>query len=519
MKNIKRFSALVGAVSLFAVAITGCSNFAGTEFNYSEKETQKLGSTGIGVTSLTGATVDCTNTISVASERSTIEVTITNGATETKIDIDSAKAAMQFYTLKENNPTSAYLMKDADLPKPTVWRVTEDPASHTTTFELELNTSTVTKNTIALFVDATKLKDKQGNLILNGDGNYKRGESTDSVVKHIAVTTKADKTTATDSISGAVQDFSPDFTFNTIAYAPTLTYLTGTDGYATGEYEVRVTPKTYNQTAYNDTAAINKNLSAKLNAAYKLCISKPGATATEKKDLSFSWDETKGYYKASAGNLEVGTKGEIETTFIDLSDIAPTWYEAYYGAKAFTKQSQIGYKSLGATATATVVVAEPDFIVDSYTAADYTAPITAATWHAKTAIDPATAQQSFLSVGGSAATKFTVRLPAAGDLEFASENNDFMVIGTIDSVEVKLPIKVTYKKNDANVDNKLKQVEIEITNKNLSYGTSAGQYNNVKVYVGNGTALKANPKYPKQVKFGTYKNVADGIHSGFVALN
>ena len=44
MKNLKKFSAVVGATALLAVAFTGCNNsFAGTELNFAEKETNTVG--------------------------------------------------------------------------------------------------------------------------------------------------------------------------------------------------------------------------------------------------------------------------------------------------------------------------------------------------------------------------------------------------------------------------------------------------------------------------------------------
>lgn len=519
MKNMKRFSAVVGAAALFAVAFTGCSNFAGTEVDYGQNEITKTGNTGNNVvTSIIGASVTVTNTIATASARSTVSVTINNSTgTNTRINLDSAKEAIKFYTLKDNG-TTGYLFRDAELPKPAVFSVTE--GSNSTTIEFELNTSSVTKNKIALFVDATKLKDKKGSAILNDDGNYKAGEETDSILKAITVNYKADKTTATESLTGTwLENLSPDFTLAGITGTPTIHALTGTDTYATGEYEVRVTANAYHQTAYNDTAAINKNLAGKLSSAYKVLYRKPGSTSVETLPLSFSWDETNNYYKASAGKPELGTVYELQTEFINISDIAPTFYKDYCGAPAFTKQEQVGRKTVGASGTVTVAIAEPDYIVGSYSTAAYTAPVTAATWH-PTTINPQAAQRTFLSVTGSAATKYRVSLPTVGDLEFASDKLDFLLIAkpvettTVD-LEVKLPIKYSFKKNDANVNDKLNYVEIEVTDKNLDLN----KFTNITLYVGNGTALKANAVSPKQVKFGTYKDVADGIRAGYVALN
>lgn len=505
MKTLKRFSAVVSAAALLAVAFTGCNNsFAGTELNYAEKESEKVGTTG-DLQDLSSATISSSLTTGVgftgkASTRTSFTVTVTNNATNgtnTRVNLASAKEAINFYAVT-NGTATTNKVRSAVLPK-TLF--SESETENSATFKFEVDTSSIPTSDVAVFVDATKLKDKQGTLILNLDGNYKRGEATDNYINYITVDSSKTATT------GVNENFCPAWT--PIAGAPAVVRLVNASDFKlTGEYEVQVTPQAYSKDSATAAATVNKDLAATLNTVYALRTREPGATSTTTKALSFSWDETKGKYIASAGNLVPGTKYDIVITKKDVSSLAPTWYTSYYGHPAFIANDAFGSKTAAAAGTADVYVNTPDYIIEGYSA-------TASTWNPtqKTAANIATAQSTFLSATLNGRV-FSVTVRDSEKLEFESYK-DFMVVDSNDGVEYKLPIEYRVKLNDADNPNpnRLVGLEIEITNKNITLS------NNVKLYVGSGVVLKNNPTNPTQKKFGAFKDAADGIHSGYVALN
>lgn len=505
MKTLKRFSAVVSAAALLAVAFTGCNNsFAGTELNYNEVESSKVATqtNPAGDTqSLTSASITSVLTGNVgytgkASTRTSFTVTVTNNATNTRVNLASAKEAINFYAVTSGTATTNKV-RSAVLPK-TLFSEKENN-NKTAEFIFEVDTSSIPTSDVAVFVDATKLKDKQGTLILNLDNNYKRGEATDNYKYYITVDSSKPATTGVD------EEFCHEW--NPITAVGVARVNNTSDGKLTGEYEVRVTPNAYPKASPTDAATVNKDLAATLNTIYALRTREPGATSTSTKALSFSWDETNGYYKATAGNLVPGTKYDIVVTKKDISSLAPTWYTTYYGHPAFIADDAFGSKTATGAGTADVYVNSPDYIVEPYSA-------TAVTWNPtqKNAAAIASAQQNFLTASLSGRV-FTVTVADNEKLEFESYK-DFMVVDSNSGVEYKLPIEYRVKLNDADNTNpnRLVKLEIEITNKNISL-------NNAKLYVGSGVVLKNNPTNSTQKKFGKYKDAADGIHSGYVALN
>lgn len=531
MKNIKRFSAVIGAAALLAFAFTSCDTFAGTEVNYGEKEKAKTGATGvlenlssasIGLISVNGVS---NGSIVKASEQTTIKFTITNNATGTRIDLSSVEKAVSFWSLKSNDNADFYKLHDAELATKVHSKNEEGSTSASTaTIEFEVDTSAVTTNQIAMIVDAGKLKDKKGKLILNLDYNNKRGEESDSYIKYITVAAQKDGS-APDSLTGIDEDFRPEWNPNIVGgqiksvegWSPvssgSIVALKDDDSKFTGEYEVRIYASQYAQNKYDDTPDYNKELAAELNKAFSLRVKEAASSSTSTKSLSFAWDEDNNRYKASAGTFKPGTKLDlISKQQSSLSNIAPAWYVDKYGHPAFTAARGNGAKGKMAGTTANVYVESPDYIVEGYSATEVEWDATTSEFD-KTAIQAA--QKQFLiasSFNGRFCTVTLVGLP--GDIEITGK--DFIIVDAYDSVEYKLPFKMTEKLYDGNENEdkagKLKEIEFEITNKNISL-------HQPHLYVGSGVSLVENKRNASQKKFGQYKDTADGIHSGYVALN
>ncbi len=518
MKNIKRFSAVIGAAALLALAFTGCDTFAGTEVNYGEKEIEKAGKTGVkenlftaGVTSL--LINGSYNYIGEASSQTTVEITLNNGATSERINLSSFKKAVKFYKLTDSKEKDARLhyQRDGELP---VKVFGESDTSSTAKLELEVDTSSVTTNKILLVIDAKTLKDKQGKLILNTDNNNKRGEDSDTILKYIPVNYKAGGTEATDSIEGIEED-------NRKGWSPfignAIEALKDDDSKYTGEYEIRAYISKYAPNTLDDDLEYNTGLASILNDGLYLRVKKPGSSTPSTEKLSFTWYEneakTEAYYKSQAVKYDVGTKFEVMSKNVDYSKIVPAWFEEKYGYKAFLANDGFGAKSsASATETVTRYISCPDYIIDGYGTTEEEWTI-----RSRDKGDIEGAQQSFLN-----ATSFDGRFCKVylagvkpGDVEISGK--DFIIVDSNDSIEYKLPFKMTEKLYDGDSGEdyagKLEYIQFEITNKNISLKTP-------KLYVGSGVTLTSeNKRNANQKKFGQFKDTADGIHSGYVALN
>jgi len=166
-----------------------------------------------------------------------------------------------------------------------------------------------------------------------------------------------------------------------------------------------------------------------------------------------------------------------------------------------------------------VFTEEPDYIVESYNST----ATEATTWHNKTIYESTikTAQKSFVNVSRTSDGKgFEISTKDYFDkIEFAADPADFKVIQYTSSnnMPYEIPFKVTKKLIDPSTDedhpDRIAYYRIEITDKNINVSYP-------ELWIGSGVALKAgsNVAHPKQLKFGKYKNVADGILSGYVQL-
>lgn len=184
MKKI--FSKELAALAVLAMAFTGCNTaFEGSTANFSEKEDQYTDRSGATQTVNNSGSVSFSGSLDVTSAKNEVTVTITSFS---KIDLASADKAIAFQHLTKNTADDAYYpIRGAELPKERI-HVSETNNSATITYLVDAKS--VKEDRIAFFVDATKLKTKGGTKVLALDGNLKRGEATDSIIRYLSASSE-----------------------------------------------------------------------------------------------------------------------------------------------------------------------------------------------------------------------------------------------------------------------------------------------------------------------------------------
>ena len=509
-KNIKRghnkAAALLSLVSCASLMLASCApDIDGTTANYEEKKQEHSGygyssNIRLGTTSLDSAQKNSDVSLSVY--------------TKTKLDKESLNSAITFYSLKTNTDNELfYPMHDAVLEKSlvTVSERAKDPdldpiglEGVATSISYEINAESVTTDKIAVVVDATKLRDVSGNLPLNLNNNKVFGEAADSFVSYISVYEKNDGT-ATDSLGSYYQE-----EFNQV-YTPVqvLGSLSITQNSSDGScYDILIpatgVPNESGSVVYDET------LSDTLKRCAKIRVALPESTVAEDQSLEWIYDSSTHVYKATTGSLPYGTK--IPGLVFEIPEISvPQNLEKVYGhpAVALTEILSVGSKYLQEHySSMNFIKDEPEFIVS-----DYSDPADSA-WTSGTFYEYNIqfAQDSLLSV--LTRTKAVERnynvvgnyytfevTPEAGVT--LSTYEDFILT---DSANRKIESVKSFVKN---ADGSLRTVYI---------ATKMPCSSQPKLWVGNGTTLSQNVAHPRQLKFGTFKNVSKGDVSGYVNL-
>ena len=514
---------LLAAPALLVTAglmLAGCTNnFDGTKVNYEQKKQEITDNLGTLDAAWTGY-VDCnTGNIGRAEKQSNIEIRIESPA---KLDRDSALAAITFYKLKDNTDNSAYYpMHDGECTKTLVGTnesgVRNDFA-HTgnftdgirTNFKFDVDTSAVTTNKIAVIVDATKLKDVFGNLVLNLDGNYKAGQESDSWIRYITVYNDKDGNPTT-SLSYSYEE---NFRYQFLPIDVRSPYIHLNQDTSTGKVDITVNCLPVNEAhdAYDET------LASTMKQAFVLRTMSLEETAY--KDNTLEWTYEAGQYKATSAALPYGTKYSLVMTMVDFN--VPEWIAKAYGHAAFTDMYAKGLKSEVKARVSNVITEQPDYIVN-----DPTDPAdTGASWTAG-AYDEAgikTFQKSLLTVSRNDGSRYIASYydedgnyhsgyylydyrwtitPKSGVI--LDKYEDFIVVG--DNYN-KIETVISYVKNS---DDTIRTIYIELKNPVKGFTP--------KLFVGSGTTLKENTAYPKQLKFGLpFKDPSKGEAAGYTQL-
>ena len=349
-------------------------------------------------------------TIDKAASDSTVTVKIYS---YTRLDAESVAAAFSFYALSENNigtaasPTYAYPKRTTQLSS-SVLDYGESFSSYsatstgTTTVIFKVDTSAVENNRIALFVDATKLKDARGNFVLNNDENETAGEETDNQVQYITIGAKADGNAPTVLVFNYTENFAWPFSPSLTLNEPTSTnigstwqYVTDTNGKATGAYRLAIDGKDSAATtvakASNASAAAvyNTTLADKLNAIYSIEYKAPTSSDwVTDTAFKFAYDSTEKlsdgssnptyrYYVATTSAYEYGTQFRLVTKTPakgDAANVADTTNAPkLYGHDAYFSYRKEAYTSYSDPVTSTVLTKSSYIVSQSsaFSAAKY----------------------------------------------------------------------------------------------------------------------------------------------------
>lgn len=493
----------LAGLALFATACSGAytgSNFKGTTINYGEAEanfTTPRGtseaptarSVSITVGSSTfyeGEESSTIATIAKAAADSTLSVTIKSYSF---LDQASIEKAFKFYTITQNDkylqgaPVRASSPLASSIKECEITGTGDEPNSRnvTTSLIFTIDTSSVTVDTIALLVDATILKDKRGSFVLNGDQNEKTGEETDSLVRYISITKKADGT-ATDSFPMFTvgEDFAPSY--------PVSAYKVGTPAYSNG----KVTLTSYSAEWYDYSKAdyvTEENLASALNESYVLQTLSMDESAWKDNKLSFEYKSASKKYEAVVEGITTGTKYRVMVKH-PSKEKAPSEKDSSiikYGHPSYLTYKHTAYTSKGTEYTVETFSESPSQIITTST-------FTAGT--AYTSADIITAQKGLLSAAKVADDTWKVTL--ASPYEF--DKTEGFIVTDIKNTKVE---SVTTKESET-------ILYVTIKNK------VNGEY---KLWVGKGTSIKANATNANQLEFGNYyTNVQAGDVSGYVNI-
>lgn len=522
MKKI--FAKELAALAVLALAFTGCNTaFDGTNANFSEKEseyTEISGATASFIGDYKRGTIVPSGSIDKNNNKNVIAVTIKSFS---KIDLESADKAIHFQKLT-NNPTSVYYpIRGTDLPKTRIG-VVEGTGTGTfeTTIAYEVNGTGVTTDKVALFVDAKELKTKGGSAVLALDGNTIRGEESDSFIDYLTANGET-------AITGVLEDFCPKY-FPIDVLSVNKVELHDASGKLTGVYRFKIKASDKNE-YYPNSADKNWEigLAAKLNDAVVIQYRKPGSRTYEEKKLTWIYRDANStspdtdpysahYYTADTPFDEIGTVWRAVITIPD-DIVTPAWYKDVYGHPAIV-YSEVLQMGVGAK----IIIANdeiytlhktvPSYIVvnsdDATDGSDSTSSYVPTSY---TKADIKTAQASFFDVQPSD-NWFQVSTTGTAELDPAAAK-DFIVVDANNkkiAADVDV-IKHSYNNGDAR-DGKVKGVKITVTDVHYRNSLSG-----LKVCVGEGTKIKENKKYPSQLKFGQWKDVADDDASGYVQIN
>ncbi len=525
-KNI--FKTLAATVCFAALVLTGCvNNFEGTTRNYKQKAEQQTGNFGPGKTAkgLDEYNIKINNlyyyedpTITIAKEDT--ELTVSISSCQFELDLDSSEKALTFYKLKKNKVERYYPEHDGEITK-TLLHVTEPSSfSGTYSFLYRLDLKTVTTNQIALVVDATKLKYKNGLSVISTDGNLKAGEETDSFVEYIYVTYKSDGE-ETDVINNIYkEDYSPVHQINYLSegyYGSLGNELTvsDTDLTPSGKFRYYCYAPVKTMDAGGNVDTRDDSLEEILSKKFKLQIQEPNTTKwKDGSKLEFAYHTDYASYSTKPSNpyssytyttdvdtstMAQGTKWRIVCDYSVSIGKAPDYILEVYGHPAFVydkKYTEViyeGFKDYGDKDTTYIYAwgnsgTPGTFNKDGcdYMAAFFT-------------------QSDF--VNWIETNEHSIEINFKTWLAELVNTDGFILV---DSKKTIVPSTTTVHKNG---EGKIDKVIITPNNDKLNLNRDS-----YDVYVGSGTTIKENPDYPKQVQFGCYPDQSMGPLSGYVLL-
>ena len=502
-KLLKAAAALV----VVATALAGCkfegtkSDFKGDEYN---RFAAKTNANNPAPEAVTGATVSIPSTVTFTAEKDQpITVTVTSRAA---LDEKSFDAAFNVYTLTDAANNYTPVVKGSTLPK-TLRRVAvtyNNDSTVTTEIYYYVDATGVTKDTLAFVADATKLKEKTGKLIMNGNGNEKCGEESDSVIAYVDIYA-ADGSALATLTGNYREDFAPTFyvgapTPTSNAAENTVTYRISVDGSLYGK-SVQDSTGTYIYPA---------DLKGTLDAMYKLRTYAIGDKAWTTTALDWNYNATGHYYEAKTSALAYGTKYCFEVTPNNTVE----WAEAkdYYGHTPRISWLK-NKKSYTADSVWRVATTEPAYICQD---PDNRESVSTVEWGSTyydvaTADSFASAQDNILTKSVYSKNKVLISFTNGAkdnDLRFDAYEGFAIVDDKYNIVKTKAP--VVYEQDEKGVY----AIVLETADSAIDLTTSSFTY-----WVGEKTTLKGNKKHSVQVKFGCPAVELTNTVVGYCAFN
>ena len=316
MKNYK--TALCVTAVLFIAGFSACElqTSAPADFRSNEKEYYQVTSNG-SIQCPGSITVDTTD-IEMADSETIRTVTIVSKG---QLDENSINQALDFYPLSPNTEDENYYPVRGNALTKTVNEIQtefyEDGYSNSslgwgwfnyswngtvtvTTIEYKVNTSAVDKRQIAFVADARKLKTKTGKLILNGNGNDKAGEESDSYIEYIGVLKKQ---------NGDSTDYLPNYAYEDFCPKKLSFYFSENleieDGKYTGSFELTSWAPSV-RTTEGWVAA--DSFAPELNKMYSFRYLAPGSSKWVEQPLTWTYDSDHQQYQAKTPAITYGTK-------------------------------------------------------------------------------------------------------------------------------------------------------------------------------------------------------------------
>ena len=525
-------AALVAAAALFA----GCSDvytggdadsttvsFAGAEAKYTDE--------------ITDGSLEYSASVSVYRDEidqaaTDSPVTLTFYA-QTRLDEESIKAAVAFYTLTKNEISVgtgkiyAYPTRTEQLPSSLL--VYGEPSVSDSfvlgTARFSVDTSTVTNGLIAVVVDATKLKDKRGNFVRNGDENETAGEDSDSWIWYIRVSKDKNGDYITPDkqlqLYGYYERFALQYTdWDDLEKLKVFSDL----NYENGKLTLWINAP-YNDYILDTKLHYREDLAATLKNIYSVQIKAAGETSWgAEQPLTFAYESDSKRYVTTTPQIPVGAKFRIVIKTITKDALpADTNAEKIYGHAAYAsykKNSYTDYYDFGYGVDYSdfpyYFTTEPSYIVHKAT---YSDKFAAGNYSYE---NITSAQRSFFDkwerIGK---TKWLVSLEE--EIEYGSSNDDdkplyvyprfdkidgFKVVLNKDSGESYTELNATITK----IDNRTVLIELP------SYYNPSKAGGTIELWVGSGTTITGNTLHPTQKTFGSFVDVSKGVVSGYVKI-
>lgn len=490
--KLRKYLNIAASVTIAASIFAGCA-FEGTTADFSANEHNRYTAVGsAGSTEVVPAgSISVSTYENTAKEKGEYTITINSYG---RMNEDSIKAACDFYPLTDN-PADKYFypIRGTALTK-TIRKIDYDENSSITTVYVYVDTSKVQTSAIAFVADATKLKEKSGKLILNGNGNEKCGEATDSYITYLGIAYQADKTTATVALHN-VNDEESSF-----SVAGFLVPGNPTEDGTSGKMIYRINVGMLELEKSDGTKIIPDGFAEALGKMYYFRTLAIGESKWTEKALTWKWDAENKRYEATTDEIAYGTRYCLSVKQNNSLEWAAA--KDFFGvAPRISYMKNMNYY----TNEATYIYAKEDSAYihqapdnTATTASSYTAAnITLASFEA--------AQDALLSV-----TKHenavVIELDDSDKVRFGEYAGFVITDNKYNIIKTKAPAVWAEDKEGVTA------VIIELEDKALNL-------NSLLFWVGEKTTLKGNSAYPTQVKFGRPAVEAQNNLTGYVNFN